>query len=275
MTKRQLELNDKFDRIGKVAVLGCGSTPGITNVMASYGGKFLDRVKSLDITFADKNYLEHKQRFILPYSFRTILDEFIEAPAVLKNGRMIFVKAGEGEKTYDFGIECGIVKGVYSLHSELATLPKFFKKKGIKNCEFRATFDENFRSKINSLINAGFISEGKIEIDSEKQMIVEITEKIMNKLTLKKGDKIDDREILRVDFNKGKLIIDAMAKSTSGISAGVWDTAAPCSIIAQMASLEKIKERGVFAPEEVIKPEEFFKELRKRRIVILKNGIIV
>ena len=66
-----------------------------------------------------------------------------------------------------------------------------------------------------------------------------------------------------------------MAKSTSGISAGVWDTAAPCSIIAQMASLEKIKERGVFAPEEVIKPEEFFKELRKRRIVILKNGIIV
>lgn len=274
LTKKQLRLNNKFAKIDKIAIIGCGSTPGITNVMAAYGGKFLDNVKSIDMTFADRNYLEYKRKFVLPYSFKTILDEFMKSPAVLKNGKLIFVKAGEGEKIYDFGKEYGMIKGVYSLHSELATLPEFFKKKGIKSCEFRTTFDEDFRNKINSLIETGLVSEETIEINGEEPKISDVTGKIMNRLTMKEGDKVEDKEILRVNFNNNQLIMDAVAKSTSGISAGVWDTAVPCSIISQMIAFGKIKKRGVFAPEKVVEPIEFFEELAKRKIVILKNGII-
>src|SRR3989344_7434015 len=34
MTRKQLKLHNRFKKINKVAILGCGSTPGTTNILA-------------------------------------------------------------------------------------------------------------------------------------------------------------------------------------------------------------------------------------------------
>src|SRR3989338_7908467 len=129
--------------MGRTAILGIGGTPGITNVLVAYGSQILKKFNSIEITFADKDYTEYAG-FVLPYSFKTIVDEYTSKPAALKNGKIIFVKPRAEEKEYDFGKEFGKQKGFYTLHSELATFPDSFKKNGLKNCEFSATFPENF-----------------------------------------------------------------------------------------------------------------------------------
>jgi saccharopine dehydrogenase-like NADP-dependent oxidoreductase len=53
------------------------------------------------------------------------------------------------------------------------------------------------------------------------------------------------------------------------------DTGMPASIIAQMIKEEAIAEKGSFAPEAVVPPRLFFKELRKRKMVVYENKKII
>jgi len=272
-TKKQLKLNNEFKKIGKLAIIGCGGAPGITNVLATYGSKFVKKISSVEITFADADYTKYNQEFVLPYSFKTIADEFSLKPAVFKNGKTTFAEPQSGRKTYDFGSEFGKQEGFYSLHSEIATIPKSVDK-GIKNCEFRVTFPQDFINKINVLIENGFASKENLKFNGKDISTIDITSELMNRLLPKQGTEIDDREMLRVIIND-KMTIDAITKSDGKNSAGVLDTAVPCSIAAQMIAKNEIKGTGVLPPEKAINYSLFFKELRKRKITIIKNGRII
>jgi len=269
-TKKQIKLDLDFKKIGKIAILGIGGTPGITNVMASYGSHLLKKFKSIEITFADIDY--KNKGFVLPYSFKTIVDEFTMKAAVLKNGRVVLVPAASGKKEYDFGKEFSKQSGFYTLHSELATFPHSFAKNGLKNCEFRATFSEDFSKKIKKLADLGFTSSDSISVSGKEFKIIDITDKIIERFAPKKGTKVNDKELLRVNFDNGKLIIDAVAKSNNDMSSWVLDTGIPCSIAAQMIAEKRIVGLGVLAPEKAINPMSFFLELKQRGIDILKNG---
>lgn|SRR3989338_1904286 len=272
MTKEQLKLDKKFKKIGKTAILGIGAEPGISNILVAYGSKLLKRIESVEITFGYNDYIDHEQKFILPYSFMTIIDEFTQKPAVFRNGKLTFVEPFSGEKQYDFNYNFGKQNIFYTLHSELLTLPNYLKDKGIKNFEFRANFPKDFVEKIKILIDVGFVSKEEIQTNAHKIKIIEGTSTIMSRLVLKEDEKIKDEDILRVDFNKGRLKLDVITESEGEISGGTLDTGSPCSIAAQMIANRKIKEVGVFPPENIINPEEFLTELQKRKMKIMKNG---
>ncbi|MEK6872788.1 MAG: saccharopine dehydrogenase C-terminal domain-containing protein, partial [Nanoarchaeota archaeon] len=142
--------------------------------------------------------------------------------------------------------------------------------KGLKNCEFRVTFPQDFNEIIEALIELGFTSKEKINFENKGIETLDITSEIMERNLPKSDIKIKDKELIRVIFNSGKLIMDCVTASNNKYSAGVLDTAVPCSIIAQM--LAKGFPKGVFPPEKIIPSEEFFKELKKRKIFIYKNG---
>ncbi|MBX4196812.1 saccharopine dehydrogenase NADP-binding domain-containing protein [Candidatus Pacearchaeota archaeon] len=265
-TRRQLKLNDQFRKINRVAVLGCGSTPGITNVMAAYGAQKIHHFHSIDITFADRDSTHYNQPFVLPYSFKTLIDEYTKAPAVYRQGKLFFAKPGEGVKEYNFG-SFGKMRGFYSLHSELATLPSSFKKNGLKNCEFRVTFPEEFNAVIKTLINLGLTSREELNVDGKNTSIIDMTAKVMDQFIPSKVT-IKDEELLRVAFDE-KLIMSALTKSDGKYPAGVIDTAVPCSIIAQM--IPTIEKKGAFPPETIINPILFFRELKRRGIKVFEN----
>lgn len=271
MTKKQLKLNKQFKKINRLAILGCGATPGITNIMVSYGSKFFKKINSVEILFADKDETKYEQKFVLPYSFQTIIDEYTLKPAVFDNGKLKFAQPYSGIKKYSFKKEFGEkykeIEGFYTLHSELATLPKFLENKGIKKIEFRVTFEKSFNEIIKSLIMLGFASKENIET----------TSKIMDRLIINPKTKIKDAEILKTILyggNNKKMILETLTNSTLNISGGSYDTGIPCSIASQLIAKKEgiLEERGVYAPENVINPEIFFRELKKRGVKIYKNG---
>jgi len=256
MTRKQLKLNNKFKKINKAAILGCGSTPGITNILASYGYKKLKHVSEIHISFGDYDKTRYNPPFILPYSMNTLLDEFTLKPPVLTKGKLKFFRPGYGEHYIEFPKPAGKIKGFYSIHSELATFPKSFK---LKECTFTLTFPEEFIKEIKSLINKGVKNKREI--------------KIMNQWPPNPKTKINDLEYVRVELigNK-KIILDCLTKSRFNIPAGTYDTAVPASIIAQFISKNKINFKGASAPEFIVPELEFFKELKKRNIFIYLNN---
>ena len=270
-TKKQLKLNNQFQKANLTAIIGMGASPGITNVLAKYASKFLDKIENIEIKIGYKDFSTYKQISPLSasYSMQTILEEFSWKPAVFINGKIKFVEPISGREEYNFPEPIGMQKPQYTIHSEIATLPYTL---NAKNVSFKIAFDDEFVNKIKMLKENGFISDEKIKINNNEFNIKEVSAEILKKLPKTISEKINQYEIIRVILsNKHKKII--MDVKIKGVGETIdKDTGVPPSIIAQMIVDGKIKDKGVFPPESVILGEYFFKELAKRRIYIYKNN---
>lgn len=274
-TKRELKFDAAFRKRGIIGILGMGAAPGISNVLAAYGARELPMVHSVDIVFADVDHTKYEQPFVLPYSFKTLVDEYTMKPDIFEHRKHLLTAPESGKKEYDFGPVFGKQQGFLTLHSELATLPAFFKKKGIQRCEFRVTFPPAFNEVVETLIQLGFASEEKVRMGKNELKILEVTARLMDQWIPKAGTKIEDKELVHVIVNgerEDEVVMDAITESDGVYPAGVLDTGVPCAIACQMLASGVIIQRGVFAPESVIEPELFFAALGRRGIRVLNNG---
>ena len=124
VTREQLELDGAFRSAGLTAILGLGSAPGKTNLLASAAARRLgEEPRSLEIWAASRDPAAADHPFPAPYSVRTLLDELHMRPMVLRDGELVEVEPLSGEAGHDFPEPVGRARGIYTLHSELATLP--------------------------------------------------------------------------------------------------------------------------------------------------------
>jgi hypothetical protein len=124
MTRRQLELDGDFRAAGRTAILGLGSAPGKTNLLARLAAERLGgRPVALEIWAATRDPAADGHPFPAPYSVRTLLDELRLPPMVVAGGELREAEPLSGKKARAFPEPVGEKEGIYTLHSELATLP--------------------------------------------------------------------------------------------------------------------------------------------------------
>lgn len=127
VTLKQLGLGDAFASARLTAVLGMGSAPGKTNLLARAAAARLgDPPTSLDIWAATRDPAADGHPLPAPYSVRTLLDELRMQPMVVRDGAVVAVEPLSGEAEREFPEPVGRASGIYTLHSELATLPHAF-----------------------------------------------------------------------------------------------------------------------------------------------------
>ncbi len=125
MTRRQLELHGAFRAAGLTAILGMGSAPGKTNLLARAAVERLGtEPRTLHIWAVTRDPAAAGHPLPAPYSVRTLLDELHMRPMVVEEGRVTDVEPLSGEAEREFPEPVGRARGVYTLHSELATLPR-------------------------------------------------------------------------------------------------------------------------------------------------------
>jgi len=228
-TRRQLKLHRQFKKAGLTAVLGMGCAPGITNVMA----RALSPKKSVKIRVGTKDFNPAPG---FPYSAQTIKEELTLTAWVVEAGKLKEVKPRTGWERVKFPPPVGWQWLVRTRHSEVATLPVTFK---LRECDFKVGFDRQFvRDVIAGKIPNQPVSRGKP----------------------------NDYEITRVIVD-GR-VMDCHARSRKHASAGDRDTGCPPSIVAQMIVTQQITQRGVLPPEVAVPVKPFFRELKKRGMVI-------
>ncbi len=283
-TREQLELKAQARKAGVVCVLGMGSTPGIMNVLAKQGARLLDRVRKIELRCAGM-LLEKPQpskHFVSPYAIKTVIDEVLLPPPVLRKRRIVFEKPLGTPLPLEFNKPVGKTTGYYTIHSELATLPQACRAKGLQELDFAYAYDPELITIIKALERIGMTSKEKIRVDScdiaPYDFLAEVDKRIPRSVKDPK-----DIEMLRADLwgtFAGKncfvrvLAISHYSKKWKK-SAGTVDTGVPASIIAQWIAAGKVVKPGVWAPEEIIEPLLFFKELKKRNIDVyeqINNG---
>ncbi|HEX7255479.1 MAG TPA: saccharopine dehydrogenase NADP-binding domain-containing protein [Gaiellaceae bacterium] len=127
VTTEQLRLDAEFGRAGLGALLGMGSAPGKTNLLtAAAAARLGEEPLSLEIWAAARDPAAAEHPFPAPYSVRTLLDELHMRPVVVERGVVREVEPLSGEAERELPQPVGRAKGIYTLHSELKTLPAAF-----------------------------------------------------------------------------------------------------------------------------------------------------
>jgi saccharopine dehydrogenase (NAD+, L-lysine-forming) len=267
-TLRQLKLDARARDAGVTCVLGIGSTPGTMNVMGAYGASKLDKVHKIFLRSSGAVVSGGEAgTFVPPYAIRTIFDEFsMEAP-ILRKGKIRLVPALSGLERSEFMPPVGVVEGYYTIHSELATMPKTIGK-GVQEMDFIVAFPQAFRQTIETLVRLGLASRDEISVEGTKVRPYDVTSTAIDGLPKPKEPELD------VDIQRCVLIgerggtpatlrYEAVTWPHKGwnLGGGVVDTGVPPSIAAQWMVRGRTKGPGVLPPELAFDPLPFFKEL--------------
>jgi lysine 6-dehydrogenase len=273
VTREQYKMHEEFRKKGIANVTGCGSTPGIVNVMVKHAVESLDSVDTIQLGFAwDSNI----KKFVVPYSIQSIFYEMSQDPVTFHNGKFVKEKKMTCKGTLNFR---GVGKQtVYCMvHSEVYSFSRHFRDKGIKNIHYMAGFPEHSLKVIETLMDLGFNSTEKIRINGLEISPLDFTTTVLKRIGVPKGYR--ETENLWADIygvakgKKVKIRMNCIVKSTKGWENAITnvDTGRTISIISQMLKKGIISKKGVYAPEAAVPCRPFFRELAKRGMYVYQN----
>jgi saccharopine dehydrogenase (NAD+, L-lysine-forming) len=271
VTLKQWELDPRFREAGLSAVMGIGSAPGITNVLARLGADRLDEgsVRSIDLVNGAIDLSEGGGEFGVPYSAETILDEFTLPAIVFEDGRLQEVEAGSGVIDWAFPEPIGTQPAMYTLHSEPATLPRTIP--GVRDVRWRLALPRPVHEGFVFLVRAGLASRDPVMTSSGPVVPREALAAVLNRLSAADGEP-SDREVIdvRVAGSSGGApatyrSLASFEPSPEGLSAGAFGTAIPIATTVRWLAEGRVPP-GVHPPETAFEPAAFVADLEREGV---------
>jgi Saccharopine dehydrogenase NADP binding domain len=149
LTRRQVELSPRFAGAGLTALLGMGSAPGKTNLLARAAvARLGEEPRSLEIWAATRDPAAADHPFPITYSAQTLVEELTRPPMVVSGGELREAEPVSGRAERELP-ELGSVEGIYTLHSELATLPDAYPS--LEEASFRLSLPGDLVEKLLAL----------------------------------------------------------------------------------------------------------------------------
>lgn len=257
-TPKQLALAGEAKDAGCTILLGCGATPGVTNLMARYAAARMDSPRAVHIAFASFRNIAPS-----PGLLDTILDEF--GPETVRtyfeDGKFVEQGPFSGAKQVLFREPLGEQTCYYVPHSETRTMPKFIE--GVTRVDVRGAF----RPEIMAALRM-FFEQGLLAAEPRKNLRAHYLAQPPPK---DPGLWAFFLNVEVVGTHKGRAVRRTYMSSHPGmdqwgLGATAKMTGIPASIGAQLLAKGRAKVKGVVAPEACFEPEEFFRELEARGI---------
>ena len=258
MTELQLELDRQFERDGLLALLGMGSAPGKTNLMARMaarellnpaapgrGAEEVAVIDSIHVAAAGRD-LDPPDGFSIPYALQTLLDELTMQPVVLRGGRPQQVEPLADGGVVDFAEPIGPGDTIYTLHSELRTFGESF---GCREASFRLALKPELLATLRELTTASDVEIQRRTADAQPPSAKTVSVHVV--------DASRDGRAVRV-----RAVTEPMERW--GLGGGVVSTATPAAAAVRMLARGAITERGVLPPESCVDPDALFGELKPR-----------
>ena len=247
MTLRQLEYSERFERAGLLAILGIGSSPGKTNLMAARAVRDLDGPpETIEVAAAGRDFgAPEDGRLRPPYAIQTLVDELTMEPVVLRGSEPTRIAPLTPGGEVEFGRPIGSAETIFTLHSELATFADSF---GCENASFRLSLAGPLLERLEQLAGASAeeVAAASREAASPSEHTVSV-------------------HLVTVRAAGGRTIqARAVSEPHFGIGGSVVSTAAPAAAAVRLLARGSLSARGARPPERCIDPEEMFAELQLR-----------
>ncbi len=235
VTRRQLELDGRFRREGRLAVLGMGSTPGKTNVMAARAVELLDGpVQRIVVAAAGRDPDPPAGPLVAPYAVETILDELSMPTPVVRDGELVFLDPLTDAGTVDFGEPIGPSPTIYTIHSEQATFASSF---GAADVSFQLSLNPAFLERIRLLTDLGLASEVPIDVRGVRVSPRAVLLALLAQLP-RTSPSHEAFGLHRVEAHgpSGTAVVECLTRAVDRLpfGGGVLSTACPPAVVADM-----------------------------------------
>jgi lysine 6-dehydrogenase len=268
-TLLQWERHDRWAEAGVAAVLGIGSAPGLTNVLARWGADHLDDVWSIDMVDGAIDLSADGGAFGVPYSVETVLDEFTMPAMVFEEGELREVPAGSGVVDWEFPDPVGIQPSMYTLHSEPATLPRTVP--GVRDVRWRLALPRAVHHGFSFLAQIGMASDQAVQTRSGATIPRETLAAVLNSMPAEDGEPHDVEFLdVRVAGTKGGApaacrCLARFDPAPEGLSAGAFGTAIPITVAVRWMAEGRVPP-GVHPPESAFDAAEMIAELEREGV---------
>jgi lysine 6-dehydrogenase len=246
VTGAQLELGAAFESADLLAILGIGSSPGKTNLMAAkLVAELGEPPHRIDVAAAGRD-LDPPQGFSPPYALQTLIDEVTMRPVVLRDGEPVEIEALSGGGEVDFGSPIGRADTIHTLHSELRTFGESF---GCREASFRLSLAPALLERLRDLAGATqgevAVAAGEAQRPSSRTVSVHIAEVMGDAATALMRCVTPPHEAWEM-------------------GGGIVSTASPVAAAVRLLARGEIDARGALPPERCLDPDRMFAELKKR-----------
>jgi lysine 6-dehydrogenase len=246
MTGHQLEFGPWFEGAGLLALLGIGSAPGKTNLMAVRAARELSApVDSIRVSAAGRD-LDPPPGFSVPYALQTLLDELTLRPVVLRDGAPEEIEPLTAGGMVEFDEPIGAAETIHTLHSELRTFGDTF---DCRDASFRLSLSPNLLSALRGLTEA---SDAEI-----RRKAAEAVPPSSRTVSVHLVEASAAGRMVRV-----RAVTEPIERW--GFGGGIVSTAAPAAAAVRLLARGRIEARGAAPPERCIEPAEMFSELEQR-----------
>jgi len=264
-TLKKLDMDEEARAAGITAILGLGSGPGSSNLLAKYAADKLDQVDEINIYWvANMRYLGSRlmPRAVITHSFNGVQ----KAGPQFIDGKFVSPPPYSGATWVDFDPPVGRAQCVYFGHPEAVTLPRYVK--GLKRATNRGGLLPHYQmDRLKAAVDLGLTRDDPVTVDGHRISPLDFMGALGDAFlpdeyvgdTAMSGIKIEVR-----GEKNGKPQEYIYGGSTGSMA---YATAAPAAIGVSMLHDGDLKKKGVFAPEGII--EDFGKymtELKKRSI---------
>ena len=271
-TPRQLELDVLAQERGVTACLGCGATPGVTNLMARFAADQLESVDEVHIAFASFRSIAPSIGLL-----DTVLDEFSPGSRRFfwQEGQFIEVPAFSGAKLVHFSEPVGEIEVYYVPHSETHTIHRFIGK-GVRVVDVRGTWHPRIMRALQVFSDLELTGKQETHFDGRAIPTKQFLRAHILEHAADFGGDSEWAFLLNVQvIGKGNGSVRKLEYATRHPLHAEWGTSAtarmtgiPASIAAQKLARKEVSRKGVLAPEACFEPKSFFAELAQRGITI-------
>ena len=245
---KQLELSDRFEQQGLLALLGIGSAPGKTNLLAARARRELDGPIDEILVAAAGRDLDPPEGLSFPYALRTLLDEITMPPMAVVDGEPRELEPLQPGPTVDFGDPLGVAETIYTLHTEVLTFGESF---DAGNVTFALSLSPAVLETLRELADADerHVAEVAREASPPSPQTVSV-----HIVELAAGDRVV----------RGRSVTGPHADW--GLGGGIVSTASPAAAAVRLLARGRISARGALPPERCLDPDEVFAELETRGV---------
>jgi lysine 6-dehydrogenase len=269
VTREQVKLDLRFREAGLLAVLGMGSTPGKTNVMAAHAVTRLGgRIDRIVVAAAGRDPNPPAGPLVAPYAVETILDELSMPTPVVRDGEHVFLDPLTDAGTVEFGVPVGPAPTIYTIHSEQATFADSF---GAGNVSFQLSLNPAFLDKIRLLTDLGLAGTDPVDVRGlpvvPRQMLLALLARLPKASPSHEAFGIHRIEVYG---ENGSAVTECVTRSVDRLEfgGGVLSTACPPAVVADMICRGELERRGVFPSEQVVPFQALFDRLERYGVTV-------
>lgn len=166
-----LDLADRFLAAGRTALLGCGASPGIVNVICRRYCDELDTVERIEIRcgFHVPAQREMVKTWTPSWSPEQQFFDYCDPPCLFHDGRHEHMPVFHEPESYDFGGNLGEIQITHHAHDEQYSLPLIIGK-GIQYCCYKFPFEPA----IATLFATGFTQDRVVEVEGVKVKAIDV-----------------------------------------------------------------------------------------------------